>query len=358
LETVAARMVLGAEGVSGGDAGVDRAVEGGGERVSLREYDSHNWFQVFPAIAPPGPRGQTAFVYHAGTRKSWLFGGRVGIGGGATGSNDLWSWDGSRWEQQLIAGLWPAPAFRVRGAYDPIRDRIIFLLAATDDIWETWEWGGPENGWEQGPDLGPIGYLATEITFDSWRNRAVVYTTGSGFEDNWEEHWEYAPEAIAAQGSWERITIDDAPYDSKIGAALIFDSYRGQVLRLFGKFSLSLFGYTSEVYVWDHDRKRWILDLNRSLPWPTHGRAGAGAAFDTQRGVVVIQGGEDYRRDEKGAGFRVYYQDTWELANHRPGIMSHPSQWNTGCLGGSAIFAAAVFEGPYTMQWFHLTFWR
>jgi hypothetical protein len=316
------------------------------QQVSVREYDSFNWYRVFPAVSPATRTGG-AFVYHEGSRKSWLFGGMVNFG---PGNNELWSWDGSRWEQQPVSGLWPPASSRVRGAYDPARDRIIFILSTLTGVWETWEWGGPGNGWDQGPNLGPIGSTATEITFDSWRNRAVVYTSGA--QDNWEQHWEYTPGTTAAQGSWQRITIDDSPYDSKNGSSLVFDSYRGKVLRFFGKSSLSLFGYNAEGYVWDHGRKRWILDFNRSLPWNTHGRAGAGAAFDTRRGVVVVQGGLDYRFED-GTAFFVNYQDTWELANHRPGIMNHPTVWNTGCLGGSAVFAAAVFDGPYTLQWFH-----
>lgn len=307
--------------------------------------DGVNWTTLAQTgQIPPSPRYGGAWVYDSTRHVGLLFSGSLNCGG-CTPSNTLFAFSGSNWQQLSWTGATPPQSYGAYGAFDPRRGRAIFIVWAgtAADLWDTWEWTG--SGWERGPRFGPVSI--DSFAFDTVRN--VGFLTGSSASNGVvypEAVWEYTPGATAALGSWRHVTITGTPYEASITAGLVFDPYRGRMMRCFGRGSLNS-SYTSQIAVWDVAASTWIrVNFAESLPESVP-RGASGLAFDLARDVLVIYGGG---RILPNTGQFQSYQDTWEQKRFSPGIAAQPTS-ATVDGGQTAIFAATPVGADLSLQW-------
>jgi hypothetical protein len=186
--------------------------------------------------------------------------------------------------------------------YDAARDRTVLFggwtgasnLDLFDDLWE---WNGEAGTWTDRtpsprPAAWPQGRYLHAAIYDSVRQRTVVfggYVSGPVANDLWEwdgTTWlDRTPSPLPA--SWP------APRDEH---ALAYDPARGRML-LFGGYHPIL----GDTWEWDGVTNEWT---EQSAPGPS-ARRGATMAFDANRQVGVLYGGErvDLAPD---------LQETWE----------------------------------------------
>lgn len=312
------------------------------------EYDGSTWVRKSPPVELDGPRFGFSLTYDAVRNVSVFFGGYKGIGGSARNTNTLALWNGNNWQVVPPTGLWPPANGAAHSVFDPVRGRVIVILADVNapNMWQTWEWSG--TGWAKGPSVGPIDSGATQMVFDTWRNRAFVYTVNP--ISSIEESWEYASGATAAQGVWTRIAITGDPFVGRYGSELAFDPFRGRILRFGGRGIGSIYGYVNVTWWWNSVERRWELQLG--YPNRPGDRGGAGLAYDKARDRMVMFGGIRVYVDSQGTGRTEYYGDTWEFFDPSPGFINWPSSVTVDG-GATAIFAAATIGENLSLQWIH-----
>jgi hypothetical protein len=119
-------------------------------------------------------------AYHAASRRTVLFGGRVG----GTAVNDTWEWDGTSWTQ-LAPATSPSARFDHEMAYDPIRRRVVAYAGFSAGT-ETWEWDG--TTWSPGPTSpNPGSRYAYAFAYDSRSHRVLFFGGYQGGQrsDTW-----------------------------------------------------------------------------------------------------------------------------------------------------------------------------
>ncbi len=168
-------------------------------------WDGTNWTAIVPATAPAPPaRYAASMAADAVTGTDVLFGG-LSVPGSPLG--DTWSWDGSRWTQNLPdsassapalpsgtsapAAQPPAPSPRSAAAmtFDATRGVVLLFggATATDNRADTWTWDG--KGWSpQTPATSPPARNDAALAFDNSTQNAVLFGGTSGntvFGDTW-----------------------------------------------------------------------------------------------------------------------------------------------------------------------------
>ncbi len=175
---------------------------------------------LVPQTPPDAPaaRGGHAMTYDSHHGLALMFGG----GSRQQSFNDLWAWNGKRWQRLAESG--PSPRDSATFAYDSKRNRAIVvggrsLGALVDD---TWEWDG--TLWREQKVSGPGLRLHHFAAFDARRERLVLYgglkpidKTVERLTDTWE--WDGA--------TWTRRDTEGfAAFPSSIA----YDEARGQVV--------------------------------------------------------------------------------------------------------------------------------
>lgn len=199
---------------------------------------------------------------------------------------------------------------------------------------DTWEYDGTH--WLPSPALGPLPRSDASMTFDSVRQRCVLF---GGLYSNGlrSDTWEYANSA------WTQRNVPGP--SARFGAAMAFDPSRARVV-LYGGNTGS--GLSSET--WEFDGTAWSV-----LPLPGPGaRRGASMAFDPQRQGIVLHGGEDDSHT---------LTDTWQYdgtawtqvsaAGPYPGVWSAPD--NVGVASNALCYDSTrgrlVFVDEYQSPW-------
>jgi hypothetical protein len=195
------------------------------------------------------------------------------------------------WEQQAPVQSPSARTFAA-ASYDSNRDRVVVFGGGANggaDLNDTWEWDG--STWiNRAPAISPPMLAAAAMAYDSARGRSVLFggsTPTALSSDTWE--WD--------GNTWTKRDLAISP-PPMVWAAMVYDSARGRMV-LFGAFNS--FGlWLSET--WEFDGSAWKQANPANYP---SARAGAAMAFDSNRNRVVIFGGRD-----ANAGGRL--ADTWE----------------------------------------------
>ena len=131
------------------------------------------WVQRRPATAPP-PRGAHAMVHDTSRNRVVLFGGTLSS---TQGRNDTWEWDGSQWQQHVVAG--PPARWHHAMAFDAARGRTVLFGGAPGPLADTWEWDGTR--WQQMyPTVSPPAATRHMMAYDPARARTVLYGGGTG----------------------------------------------------------------------------------------------------------------------------------------------------------------------------------
>lgn len=231
------------------------------------------------APAAPPKRAHHSLIYDPVMRKVLLTAGSTPINEGQSFQffNDLWAWNGSRWDRLGASGK------ELSGtalAYDSRRRRIVSF-----------------GGYAGGVSLGDVrtldgatwrdegvhpSILAAEpgFVYDSRRGRFVAFGGSAGRGQAQVVTWEYDGK------SWSQVPGPGPA--ARQGHVFVYDQRRGRTV-LFGGSGTAPAGQRAPQFsdTWEFDGQRW-LEIKASGPAP---RTSAGAAYDSKRGVVIVFGG-------------------------------------------------------------------
>lgn len=311
-------------------------------RVLTFTFNGQSWSRALPANMPPGPRFSYDLVYHPVRKTVLLYGGYVGVGTGVS-QNDLWEWNGTTWTEVPKTGAWPPAAGTAKLAYDSNRDRVIALIndPGTLNSQQTWEWTG--SAWERGPNLAPTS--AQDFVFDRSRGRGFVYAQEAN--GDFQEMWEYLPGETAAQGAWQKVQGADPRTEMSIGARMVYDPYRRQIVRYGGRGAINIYGYTGTTFYWNAAELKWEFF---SIAGPSaFGRVAGAMAFNTDSGETILYGGIRVNRGPPVT--TETYTDTWRLIRREPGIVNEPAARASWCPGGRGILSV-THAGGVGIQWY------
>ncbi len=295
------------------------------------EWDGVTWLARPVGTSPPR-RQSSGMAYDVVHRKTVLFGGTTSNGY----ESDTWEWDGARWTQRQVPG--PSARDGHSMVFDERRARIV-LVGGYDGTVQSdlWEWDG--TSWtERHAATTPGPRARFGLAYDGDRQRVVMgfgSTSPSSYSGevwewdglDWSERtalrlpgtilldpnlvWDAAQHRLTVLSSLELFAWTGAEWTSfkpsyRPGASVAFDSNRGVVV-LFGG---QLFGraHQFEGELWEWDGTRWSLHL--PSPHPV-GRYQAGLVFDRDRNRVVLFGGSN-KLNQPGGLMGVDYDDTWE----------------------------------------------
>ena len=216
----------------------------------------------------------------------------VSFGGFDSGFfSDTWTWDGTVWEQKLVAG----PSARADSfmAFDS-GNGVMVLFGGLPTVGsirdDTWFWNG--TAWaQQSPATVPPRRWIQRMAYDSHRGVVVMFG-GVGSASVLGDTWEFDGT------NWVQkfpATIPPARY----GAAIAYDSDRRVVLMFGGQTGFN-FGVGVLNDTWEWDGTNW-RQLNVTGPGA---RTFVKMVYDTGRRVMVLFGGYD--------GTQMI-NDTWEF---------------------------------------------
>jgi len=128
-------------------------------------------------------------VYDTHRKKTVLLGGTDGSG---TKFNDIWEFDGTKWDSITVTGANPGPRMASGFAYDSKRYLLVVFSGYSTDgriTNDTWGWNGKE--WkllaEKGPSPRAMGYMA----YDKKRDRIVLFGGRLGWPNDANDTWEW-----------------------------------------------------------------------------------------------------------------------------------------------------------------------
>jgi hypothetical protein len=225
---------------------------------------TRKWGQLFPKSSPE-PRNRHAMVSDSGRAKLLLFGG----------------------ERPTFDYTYPTPGSPL--SVDPFSTAV-------------WEWDGTTTTWSNRTPVSlvvvPNGRDYPALTFDDSRQKMVLIAD-SGYDpiNGYSFFWDWDP---VAAGWALRDTGDPADSQYDLGAgAVAYDSLRHRHIVPIGGVSAPSFDGTIQTWELDAKSPTWY---RRALAGPDQAVSQVSAAFDSQRGVLVLFGGFSY-----GAT-----NDTWE----------------------------------------------
>jgi hypothetical protein len=266
------------------------------------EWNGTTWTDVSPA----GVAG-TDFPTGRNNHAMAFDGTKVVLFGGSSGNTETWEWDNGAWTDVSPGGVagtdYPTGRNNHAMAYNGTN---VVLFGGSTGGTETWEW---DNGaWT---DVSPAGVAGTD--FPTTRIQHVmafdgtnVVLFGGGTSPDWNETWTWDG------GNWSDSSPAgtegvDNPYGCA-RAAMAYDSTRGVVVVFGGDRWWGSGTYESNTWGWDGSA--WSNESPQgaegvSLPSPRRNHA---MAFDSVRNVVVLFGGEQGGDN----GPEHYFDDTWE----------------------------------------------
>ncbi len=170
-------------------------------------WDGSGWTRQL--VAGPPARSDHAMAYNPVLGQTILFGGTDGV----TLFNDTWSWDGVTWTQ-LATAIGLAPRAGASLAFDPVRSVLVLFGGATDRsllgalvsyVDETWNFSG---AWQRSsPAAAPIARGHASLAWDAKRARLVLVggerakDTGSAITTEWfSDAWEW-------DGNWRVVAV-------------------------------------------------------------------------------------------------------------------------------------------------------
>jgi hypothetical protein len=260
-------------------------------------WSGSSWTQS-TASGPIG-RFMPSLAYDPGRQVTVMFGGKNMYGTSPMDWADTWEWDGSSWTQKQPAS---APAARSEAGlvYDSAR-HVLLLFGGTANctpgpcynsfFGDTWTYDG--TNWTQlHPAHSPDARAPGQLAFDAATGKVLLFGGDSliHHDDTWE--WDGS--------DWKQVTSASGQAPSVRADQLMVYDPAQRVVVLFG-------GATSDSYadVWIWDGSSWWPAT--AVPDPP-ARFGTYAAWDTDRGAVLIVGGESSSTGDS---------DAWEGSLHQ-----------------------------------------
>jgi Galactose oxidase, central domain/Kelch motif len=258
------------------------------------------WVYQNSVQSPPAARRSHAMAYDSFRGVTILFG---GLDTNNAVLNDTWQYDAHGWKQ-LTPAHSPAPRFYHTLSYDASKGTII-LFGGRDASYgygDTWELDGSD--WKSVDATNPPpARFAHGMTFDSMRGVHVLF--GGIFSTDYSDTWEYD----AHTRTWTMRSAFSP--SARRGMSLAYDSFRSQTL-LFGGYTATGTSlpdhYLNDTWTWDGFSGFWTQQYPRSVP---QGRAFYALAYDSVRGVTLMQNGEVADTGLQGA-YTATVRESWE----------------------------------------------
>lgn len=161
-----------------------------GPRSDTWLWNGRRWRQAPTGADSPPPLYHHAMAYDARRGRTVLFGGV--LPDDAPRSDQVWEWDGERWERRAVEGASPTGRSHHRLAYDPVRGEVVLFGGNIRGqvFGDTWSWDGAR--WRQYPVEGPAPRWLPAMAFDQIRQRIVlVGGQGPGQPAPYDDVWEW-----------------------------------------------------------------------------------------------------------------------------------------------------------------------
>ncbi len=179
-------------------------------------FNGIDWIIQNPIISP-SPRTEASIAYDSDRNVILLFGGQGDTGGEYWEAlGDMWTWDGTNWEQKFPVHL-PTPRFGANMAYDKANHIMLLFGGGVGGglLNDTWVWDG--NDWtEQQPQHLPPVRVDFGMAYDENKQVVIIYGGQEGpyhAIDTWE--W--------IGNDWEQIqTIQKPPEQLSYKARLVY----------------------------------------------------------------------------------------------------------------------------------------
>jgi hypothetical protein len=284
---------------------------GGGYLADLWEWSGTEWVRPPNFGTAPAGRARHATAYDAQRGVVVIFGGQNTSGV----LDDFWSWDGRRWTPIAKANSqtpWPRPRRGAAMAYDPYGGRVFLYGGASETglLGDLWSWNG--STWQEVSRTSPWPEprVKASLAFDA-RNERLVVLGGTLVDDALEpltqEVWEWDGQAWSPGAP--------APF-VPLAAHHVFDAKRGAILARFD------FRFGSPITVADAGAlpptRTWAL---QGKAWhPVYGvgtlpgaRGLTGATYDAPRSRIVMSGGALRELTVTGDRAKSASPETWQL---------------------------------------------
>jgi hypothetical protein len=256
-------------------------------------WDGVQWTEVTPPEDNPPARGHHQMAFDSIRGRVVMFG-----GDGTDGLlADTWEWTGSKWQRIEASGPPALDSYAL--AFDRARGRTVLYggFGEGSRSSRTWLWDGTE--WEERtpPGGSPDGRIWHRMTYDSGRERVVMFGGNTGANVLLADTWEWDGQ------NWEERTPSAAAPSSVDGHGMVYDEDRERTV-LFGGRGSGAFEEIAETWEWDGSR--WT---DRSLPAAESPprRSFFGMAYHRGRDRTVVFGG--FVREATSVRF---LDDTWE----------------------------------------------
>ena len=190
------------------------------------------WSHIVPSGAVPPPRNGHSAIYDPVRDRMIVFGGVDG----STYRNDAWalSLSGSPAWSQVVPAAGPLPAARTRhtAAYDAVHDRmIVFAGVNTNTLRDVWtlSLSGVVPTWSEVMTTGtpPPAFFGMRGAYDPIRDRLLAYVGSSGSRTH--------ALALAGTPTWTQLAPDGDKPISRCHMTALFDSPRDRMI-IFGGF--------------------------------------------------------------------------------------------------------------------------
>lgn len=251
------------------------------------------------ALSGPAPRREVALAYDPSRRALVIYGGQ---NPGAEGQRlrDTWEWDGDAW----ITSIFIEPPATEQGyamAYDGNVGQVLLFGGGVSHPGGVFEhtntmWGWEPPKWSIVSTGGPEPRSGARMVFDDARAVLVLHGGWAGAGGS-RRLFNDTWEFDGSQ--WSLVSQEGPP--ARLGAAMAYDAERG-VCVLFGGQIDALAGGPAELNdAWEWDGKAWRESDASGRPSARYDHA---MAFDPRAGALVVYGG-------RSAG--GWLADTWEF---------------------------------------------
>ena len=245
-----------------------------------------------PAIAQstaPPRRAHHSLVYDDANKRVVLSGGSTPLEGGRSFAffNDAWGFDGKQWTAISATGDKRSGAQLV---YDTKRNRIVsFGGYSGGSLPDLRSFDGRD--WLTINQHPEIKAAEPGFVYDSKRDHFVTFGGSAGRGSALGETWEYD------NARWHKVAVPGPP--PRQAHVMVYDAKRNRIV-LFGGMGAGGAGQPPLTLgdTWEYDGSKWTQKQVRG----PGARNGAGATYDSKRGLVILFG---------GAGANGFLGDTW-----------------------------------------------
>lgn len=234
------------------------------------------------AQATPGLRDSHVLLYHAGLDQVILMHGLFPDTSDLERS-EVWGWDGEAWN--LLSDDGPAPRLLGGTTYDSTRDRVVVFGGVSrgdEKRNDTWEWDGETWMQMDADSTAPSPRDHIMMVYDEAHGYSLFFGGFQGETRFFEDTWGWDGE------TWTQLATSGPT--ARAHYSLVYDPAREQVL-MFGGITAAL-QPLDETWIWDGDA--WsLVDPTDSQP---SARDATRIAYDQNTDTLLLFGGRSGRQ--------------------------------------------------------------